>query len=76
MSPPIRARIGHRDRYFKVVPVSDFALDRSPDAVALRGYEAARADLERRWPNVGVEDLRRVVAAFDAFQAVMSRPRR
>lgn len=34
-------------------------------------YEAARADLERRWPNVGVEDLRRVVAAFDAFQSAM-----
>lgn len=34
-------------------------------------YQAARADLERRWPNVGIEDLRRVVAAFDAFQRAM-----
>jgi len=34
-------------------------------------YAAARADLERRWPDVDMEDLRRVVAAFDAFREAM-----
>lgn len=56
----------------------------SPNVIPLRGpaqspslnallaeYRAACADLEARWPDVGVEDLRRVVAAFDAFREAM-----
>lgn len=71
MTVSTRTRLGHRAHYLRPVPVDDFLADRSADAVALRRYEAARADLERRWPDVGVEDLRRVVAAFDAFQEAM-----
>lgn len=54
------------------------AVVRLPDApcAAARlwaAYERARDAYAARWPNVGVEDMRCVVNAFDAATAALAR---
>lgn len=48
-------------------------LPRRPDAAARlwAAYERARDSFVARWPDVGVEDMRAVVSAFDAFAVAL-----
>lgn len=55
-----------------VIPLNSDALA----ARRLAEYEAARDALAQRWPNVGVEDLRAVVVAFDRFAEAFGGSRR